>query len=164
MMGSRVRNSAGADQGFSLVELAIVILIIGILIALGLPSFLEVRRNAQHRLAQNSLHTTETEMNLLWDEQKSYNLPATVLKAAEPALNFQVGTLGGATVSSGPIHIVYWGDLDSFAAVARSADGRCYLVVDVEGVRKESYWRRSGAGCTLPVSHSAPGVEWTRIR
>jgi type IV pilus assembly protein PilA len=53
----RSRPSLDDERGFTLIELMVVVLIIGILIAIALPTFLGARKRAADRGAQSDLRT-----------------------------------------------------------------------------------------------------------
>jgi len=61
------------ERGFSLVELMIVVLIIGILIGISLPIFLVARQRAQDRTAQSNLRTGLAAAMTHWAEAGDYD-------------------------------------------------------------------------------------------
>src|SRR2546428_14171160 len=64
------------EDGFTLIELMVVVLIIAILIAIAIPTFLGARKRAQDRAAQSSLRNTVTAAKAIFTDSETYT-PAT---------------------------------------------------------------------------------------
>ncbi len=76
---ARMREFEGAeaaDAGFTLIELMVVLLIIAILLAIAIPTFLGVTGSANDRAAQSNLTNGLTELKALYQNGQTY-CPAT---------------------------------------------------------------------------------------
>ena len=89
------------EAGFTLVELMVVILIIAILIAIAIPTFMAFRRRADEVSAKSSANLAVKVARSLAEED-SY-APATLgaLTSTEPSLIFLVGSAS----STGPLEV-----------------------------------------------------------
>ena len=84
MIGSRPHFN---DQdGFTLVELLVVIMIIGILAAIALPAFLNQREKGMDSEAKVMLTTARTAFATHYTDEGNYNATEAQLEAIEPAL------------------------------------------------------------------------------
>ncbi|HVM07066.1 MAG TPA: prepilin-type N-terminal cleavage/methylation domain-containing protein [Acidimicrobiales bacterium] len=84
------------DEGFTLIELMVVVLIIAILLAIAIPTFLGARERAQEREAQSNLRNGYSAAKTVYvDTQKWGTLDMTAVSDAEPSLSF--GTAVDAT-------------------------------------------------------------------
>jgi type IV pilus assembly protein PilA len=118
------------EEGFTLIELMVVVLIIAILIAIAIPTFLGARGRAQDRAAQSSLRNAVTGAKAIFTDDEDYaDATVTALEAAEPALVF---TSGDST--DPPNHVSIDGGTSPssiFVAAGASANGdRCWGVTD----------------------------------
>ena len=76
------------EQGFTLIELMVVVLIIAILIAIAIPTFLGARARAQDRAAQSNLRNALTAEKTFYTAKQAYSSTSTDLSAIEPSLSY----------------------------------------------------------------------------
>jgi len=111
-----------AESGFTLIELMVVLLILAILLAIAIPTFLGVTGSANDRSAQSNLNTTLTNAKTIYEQQnQAYPLYSTVapavataepladqIKANEPSLpvNYTTVSGGATTVTAGNVGAV----------------------------------------------------------
>lgn len=86
------------EEGFTLIELMVVVLIIAILIAIAVPTFLGARQRAQDRAAQSDLRNALVTAKTFYTDDETYVATATQLEAIEPNLDFDA-TIGNATTA-----------------------------------------------------------------
>src|SRR2546425_11049495 len=87
------------ERGFTLIELMVVVLIIAILIAIAIPTFLGARKRAQDRGAQSNLRNGLTASKTFYTDNDTYTgfTGAGVAAGIEPSLTWDPA--GGAAVA-----------------------------------------------------------------
>src|SRR6201987_251102 len=76
------------DNGFTLIELMVVVLIIAILIAIAIPTFLGARQRAQDKQAQSNIRNALTTEKTYYVDNQAYTATAANLSAIETSLDF----------------------------------------------------------------------------
>jgi type IV pilus assembly protein PilA len=84
-LSERIGPRRGDDRGFTLIEVLIVIIIIGILAAIAIPVFLNQRQKAYNTQAMSDLRNLASFEEMYLTDSSSYGTGAQVL-AAEPRM------------------------------------------------------------------------------
>src|SRR5437667_7292224 len=76
------------EKGFTLIELMVVVLIIAILIAIAIPTFLGARSRAQDKQAQSNLRNALVTEDEFYTDNQAYSATNATMKALEPQLDW----------------------------------------------------------------------------
>ncbi|MGH2710125.1 MAG: type IV pilin protein [Actinomycetota bacterium] len=125
-MLKKIREMKDQD-GFTLIELMVVILIIAILIAIAIPTFLGLRQRAQNRAAQSNLRNAMTAAKAFYTDNESYvGFDAAAGLAIEPSL-----TWNDAAVSVTNAISVRNAAAGTVLVSTRSASGTFYCLAEI---------------------------------
>jgi type IV pilus assembly protein PilA len=173
--GSRGQPLIIDQGGFTMVELAVVVLVIGILIAIAIPTFLGSRNRAYNRAAQADLRTALVGAKAIYSTVGSYQCATAANGVAAPcvgvgmpsverALNYQTtaSTTALPNVSINVPTAILWG------AARMSKSGTCYGIRDVPTgappATVGTWYGQSLATCTgafAATTANSPNRKWT---
>lgn len=132
-MRERRRAKFTESDGFTLLELMIVVVIIAILLAIAIPTFLGAKSRADVAAAKSRAVQALKTQKVLYADGQGYVGDVDLLEEAEPSLDFRDFPALGATEVKG---VVYVRDVaaDTVTVVARAANGTCYWARDENGL------------------------------
>jgi type IV pilus assembly protein PilA len=132
-LGPPVPNTA--DEGFTLIELMVVIVVISVLLAIAIPSFLSARERTQNHAAQANLHTALEAANSAFTDATNIDfsqLSASSLAAAETSLRFSTtpATTRGTVAVVGGSCDLSSGTVGCVALAEPAGNGTCWYAVE----------------------------------
>ena len=145
MLQALQRKMRDREDGFTLIELMVVVLIIAILLAIAIPTFLGAREKAQNRAAQADLRNALTAAKTIYVDTQSYSQSASDLLAVEPSLNFVA--LASADLTS---EVGVLGTASDIVFVRVSETGDVYCIAE-----SESAGTSSGYASSAPADYAA---------
>ena len=127
-MLERFRHRRNDDEGFTLIELVVVVLITGITIAIGLPTFLGARHRARDRAAQSDLRRGIAAAKKYFSDGDTYlGFDETEGETIRPSLSW----VAFADPAIGAVAVDQPADSgDDVLLVAESASGAFFCIYD----------------------------------
>src|ERR1039458_3621815 len=116
----------GAEAGFTLIELMVVLLIMAILLAIAIPTFLGVKTGAQDRAVQSNLTNGLTSAKAAYANGGTYAASAAeviALNSAEPNITFAAAA---ATSGSNNLSVATSTDGQELLLIGYSQSGVCW--------------------------------------
>jgi type IV pilus assembly protein PilA len=146
------------EEGFTLIELMVVVLIIAILLAIAIPTFLGARERANDRAAQSSLRNALTAAKTIYTDDQLYTAAtATALKGVEPSLTYNVSPSGDFK------EVAIATTADTFGAAALSKSGKCFQIKDASGAGGGTTYAKdaTAANCVgLTATNVVTDAKW----
>ncbi len=149
------------DEGFTLIELMVVVLIIGILIAIALPTFLGARQRAQDRAAQSDLRNAMAAAKAYYTEGDTYagldSGTPLAISSYETSLDF---ITGASDLTNQDVSVDVSSDGTQVGFARMSASGTCFWIMDDASGSDAGTYYGTGTTCTGTAALGATGSSW----
>ena len=154
----RADRRAAGDRGFTLIEVMVVVLVIGILLAVGVPTYLGARSRAQDQAARTTLRTAQTTAAIVYVDNGTYR-DASVrnLRDAEPGYTWRGAN--SASRDQDEISVASTRDGSEWGGATRSDSGECFYI-RLRSDGSTLYGSSSSTPCTGSQALGVNDREW----
>jgi type IV pilus assembly protein PilA len=152
---------ARRDAGFTLIELMVVVMIIALLLAVAIPSFVGFRHRAQDSAAQSTLNNAEKIATLVLVQEEGFPGTAALLIRL-PAEEPRIAWLDHKVSSTGPRQVSIDEDAagTELAMATMSDSGTCYYQrLDRDGPTVKHHVD-DAADCDAHTFQDGAGAGW----
>src|SRR5437588_7274225 len=146
------------EKGFTLIELIVVDLIIAILIAITIPTFLGARQRAQDKQAQSNIRNALTTEKTYYVDNQAYTSTAANLTALEPGLDLSQAN----AATRGVLPTLVKVGTDTAGGVCLESDsksGSKFYLVDITAGTQAGTWYAKNATCPADDSAAPTGFS-----
>lgn len=138
------------EEGFTLIELMVVVLIIAILVAIAIPTFVGVRNRANDRAAQSNVRNALAAAKTYYVDNQAYTASTTEFENIEPTLEYVTAT-ADANAWENKVAIFKGGDnvdADRMQVLAsESRTGTVFCLADIAtGPNAGTYYKTNCTG------------------
>ena len=172
-MLTSIKQRLGRDdeQGFTLIELMVVVLIIAILLAIAIPTFLGARNTANARGAQSNLRNALTAEQTAWTNNQAF-IDSTLAAAAPvpsgqaqlQAIESNLKWMAASPVTKSPASqvLAITSDANQVVVVtAAGVDNNCYSIAQIEQpdgtyTAAGTFFMQSAAPTVAPLGCTSP--------
>lgn len=153
------RGAWQEEDGFTVLELMMVIMIIGILIAVLAPVFLGATTRAKDRALESNLTTALTAAKVVYTDKTDYTLATPAMLTTQTgALTYLAGNVAPNTPSAVSVLPV---NADQLVLAGYSKSGNCFYILDDETGAGTRYAKLPGAGgCAANGAPLPADVAW----